>query len=274
MTPIEIYDGILVKREDLCFSTPAPPFSKCRGVVKYLTKLKLKGVKIVGYTETAISMAGWAVAWACKDLGLTAVIFDPQYENTPETLLYHRSKWKEFGAIVYPIPAGRAKVGWYQSKKLLERYYGRGAKLLPLGLPFKETIEETEKELLATLEQLRDEQIRSIVICIGSGTIAAGVYKGLCETKSTIFLYGIMCREGGAKNKQRTIERKAGVVNEGFFKPTSNLIIIDEGYEYTEKAKAEAPFPCNPFYDLKAWKYLIDNRYKIEEKILFWNIGS
>ena len=90
MTPIEVYNDIYVKRDDLCFEYPAPPFSKCRGLLMHLAKLKKQGYKYIGYTETSISMAGWGVAWACQELGLTAIIFDPQYKDTPEVLKYHR----------------------------------------------------------------------------------------------------------------------------------------------------------------------------------------
>jgi len=39
-TSVEEYDGIYVKREDLCAPEGAPPFSKIRGLVKHLEKLK------------------------------------------------------------------------------------------------------------------------------------------------------------------------------------------------------------------------------------------
>ena len=109
---------------------------------------------------------------------------------------------------------------------------------------------------------------------MGSGTVTAGIYRGLTQSHSSIHLYGIMCREGGAENRKRIIERKASVLNVGFFKPTSELTIIDPGYEYTDKVDFDCPFPCNPYYDLKAYKYLMENRAKFEGKTLFWNIGA
>ena len=62
-TPIKKYkvDGheIIVKREDLACLPPGPPFAKVRGLYPVLQKLKEKGVKIFGYMDTSISMAGW-----------------------------------------------------------------------------------------------------------------------------------------------------------------------------------------------------------------------
>jgi hypothetical protein len=36
----------------------------------------------------------------------------------------------------------------------------------------------------------------------------------------------------------------------------------------------DPPFPCNPYYDLKAWEWLMKNKGQLEEPILFWNIGQ
>ena len=54
---------------------------------------------------------------------------------------------------------------------------------------------------------------------------------------------------------------------------------IDEGYGYADAApkNAQAPFPCNKFYDLKAYHWL--STREPEELIgcgpvVFWNIGD
>ena len=41
-TPVEEYDGIYVKREDLCAPEGAPPFSKIRGLVKHSRKAETR----------------------------------------------------------------------------------------------------------------------------------------------------------------------------------------------------------------------------------------
>lgn len=58
-TPIEEYEGIHVKREDLSAPPGAPPFSKIRGLVRHLEKLKKQGFIGAAYVETSVSMAGW-----------------------------------------------------------------------------------------------------------------------------------------------------------------------------------------------------------------------
>jgi hypothetical protein len=54
------------------------------------------------------------------------------------------------------------------------------------------------------------------------------------------------------------------------------LRIVDEGYAYKDTAPrgVVAPFPCNPWYDLKAWHWLEQNTSRLEGPILFWNVGE
>ena len=52
------------------------------------------------------------------------------------------------------------------------------------------------------------------------------------------------------------------------------LIIIDEKYLYKDKVNENIPFPCNSFYDAKAWKWLKENIKDMNRDFLFWNIGG
>jgi len=267
-TPVEIYKigdiDVLVKREDMAIKYPAPPFSKVRGLISNLNKLKIKGFKIIGYTETSVSMAGWGVAWACKELGLKAIIFDPQYKKTPSLLKYHRKQWKKFDAELIPIKAGRAKVNWYISKKILQKYLD--SILLPLGLPFEETVLETKIQAEKCLDKYKP---KSIVVNVGSGTICSGIIQAANYAK----VYGIMGRTGDIIKKKKFIQQKSGFILNGLLK-NRELILEDPGWKYAERSIIKCPFSCHPYYDLKAWEWLIKNIKKLERPILFWNIGK
>lgn len=272
-TPIEKYGKIFVKREDLCFTEPAPPFSKCRGIIVHLQKLKDSGITTVGYVETSISMAGWGVVWACELIGLKAVIFDPRYKETPETLIYHRQQWAKFPCTIIPVPAGMAKVNWYIAKKILAEQYGKTSILLPLGLPFKETINATAEEFSTCLDFIRKEKIETVVCCVGSGTIIAGILKGLNKVGWATSLIGVMTRTGNVEQKEAAIYKKAGIVYGGFFSTPTVFSLHDPGWEYTQESKFTAPFPCHKYYDLKAYQWLVEHRSHLYNNILFWNIG-
>lgn len=267
-TPIGKYGEIYVKREDLASPPPGPPFAKVRGLYKRLLILRSTGVEVVGYTETSISMAGWGVAHYAQKLGMTAVIFDPIYKKTPETLRFHRERWAEFSAVVVPIPAGMAKVNYYKSRKILRELYGPKAVMLPLGLPFWETIDAVASEFLLS----GAFRFPTIVTCVGSGTMAAGILSGMVKAKAQTNLIGILCRPSKRiEDKRVSLLQGSGALFCGMAK---NLKLLDLGYQYTDAVDFYSPFPCNPYYDKKAWKWVVENSADLEKPILFWNIGA
>ena len=53
------------------------------------------------------------------------------------------------------------------------------------------------------------------------------------------------------------------------------LKLVDDGYAYKDKVGTDdIPFPCNEYYDAKAWRWLLSNIGMLEQPIVFWNIGS
>jgi hypothetical protein len=266
-SPIETYPHWDVKREDLCavHEPNAPPFSKIRGVVPHLEKLYRCGIRFVGYVETSISMAGWGICWAASVVSkdLRVVLFDPQYKKTHGLLAFHRKQWAKFSNVeIVPIKAGMAKVNYYICRKKLLEKYGSKAVLLPLGLPVDESIEGTKKEAVECVNKYA-----TVVVAVGSGTIAAGIVRaGVPRIK----VVGVMCRTGNKEKKKREIINRARELG----CPLAQLELVDPGYQYTEAAHIKCPFPSHPFYDKKAFKWMVENIEKLENPVLFWNIGS
>jgi len=284
-THIEKHNGVFVKREDLAVDDPAaPPFSKMRGVYAHLSRLKEEGVKTVGYAESAISMAGWGLAWAAQKLGLHAVIFCPVYKcEHPflEVLYKHRRHWERCGAQIVPMPAGRTKIIYYQGRKWMEEHYPKNSEMLPIGMSFPETVDATAAEYIWTLKEYK-LQPKNVVLCVGSGTIAAGVARGIAESNLKTNLWGILTRDGSVPEKLRYMEKLAGfpLSSEGMLGTFSSasVTLLSSGFEYTQKSKIVVPFPCNPYYDAKAWEWLVSKKSTYEEfnrkQTLFWNIGA
>ena len=54
----------------------------------------------------------------------------------------------------------------------------------------------------------------------------------------------------------------------------SSLDLIDEGYAYADRVDTPVSFPCNPYYDRKAWKWIMENRDSLVGEIVMWNIGE
>ena len=57
---------------------------------------------------------------------------------------------------------------------------------------------------------------------------------------------------------------------------SSNQIeIVKSEFEFDDMMMwYETPFPCNEFWDKKAWYWLENNISKFDGKILFWNLGG
>lgn len=281
-TPVETHQGFLVKREDQAVSiADAPPFSKMRGVLAHLTKLRAQGTKTVGYAESAISMAGWGLAWAAKKLGLHAVIFAPVYKGELpylDVLRKHYTHWERLGAQIVPMPAGRTKIIYYQGRSWLEKHYPENSVMLPIGMSFPESVDATAIEYAWTLKKYKLRP-KHVVACVGSGTIAAGLVRGMAESNAGATLWGILTRDGSVAGKLRYMENLVGFplspggIFSALYRVSAEL--TSSGYEYTQNSKIDVPFPCNPYYDAKAWEWLMANRTLFNgEQTLFWNIGA
>lgn len=277
-TPVIAYSNggqerVFVKREDLSCPSPGPPFAKVRGLLPVLEDLKQRGVTTVGYMETAISMAGWGISYFCQKLGMKAVIFMPQYKNgLRHNQLFQLGQWRKFGAEVLELEKpNRLQINFYRARKqLIEKY--PGAIMLPQGLPFVQTVHEV-CEQLKNID--RDILRGSIVCCIGSGTMMAGVLKGCAEAEVSPDCYGILVSIKGTGLMRKKVLKMASLKDRSFFnRLTVKFSVIDYGYEYTQRENCESPFPCNPYYDKKAWKWLLDNKKSLKKPVLFWNIGA
>lgn len=276
-TPIKKYQikgkQVWVKREDLACFPPGPPFAKVRGLLPILEELKERGIKTVGYMETDISMAGWGVSYFCQQLNMKAVIFMPAYkEGKRHNQEFQLRKWKEFGAEILPLERpNRLQINFYRARKIfLEKY--KDAVMLPQGLPFEQTIQQ----ICGQVKLVPPKQLNgSIVSCLGSGTMAAGILRGCSAMNKWPDYYGILVSPKSAVGMRKRILKMAnlsGGLLGGVL--TAKFSVIDYGYEYTVPENCQCPFPCNSYYDKKAWKWLLDHIDTLKKPILFWNIGA
>lgn len=271
-TPIEMHEingrTLYVKREDLCTPSPGPPFSKVRGLWPHMVSLQNKGIQVVGYVESSVSMAGWGIAWIAKELGMKCVIYNPVYKKSHPLLKLHRKKWKEFSADIRNIKAGMVRVNYNICRKKFKEEFPTDSRMLDLGIPLKETIEETAFIWKNTMKALPCRPTHTI-INVGSGTILSGIIRGWRIGDGD--LIGVLGRMDNIERKWSRIIKKSGVGIGGLLGPTVRLFC--SGYEYAERSRIKCPFPCHPYYDLKAWEWLVYNIEKLDGVILFWNIG-
>jgi len=276
-TPIETYTlkrgkheyKIHVKREDLFAQDPAPHVAKLRGLNLWVKKQSEKGVKCIGALDTrGISKSAWGLACCCQGTDIKPLAFYPQLK-VDSGLHINQQKAKDLGAEIIPLSAGRYKILYSRAKKIVE---GRGGIMLPEGIKLRETVSEVAKTVGMVPKELLTG---SIVICSGTGTITAGLIKGLIQNNAEIDkLYVVSC--GMSINKQ-LIEIKKLLVDDDFLpieKIPEYVQFIPPRYNYYEPCEISVPFPCSTFYDKKAWQFMSDYIYGLKAPLIFWNIGD
>lgn len=259
----KVLKTVWVKREDLCSPPPGPPFAKMRGVFDHV---QAQEARVIGVLDTAHSQGGWAVAYACSLLGKRCINFYPvrKAEQSLPVRPYQINA-RRLGADLHPLPAGRSAILYHTAKACTRE---AGGYMMPNALKLPETVQSVAAEVLRT----NVAPFRAVVVSASSGTIAAGVYKGLAESRLKDFptLYVHMGYSRSEDAVRTYIEQMSG-----YEASESHLKVIDEGYAYADEVRTPSPcpFPSNPFYDAKAWSWLYRKRDELPGPVLFWNIG-
>lgn len=253
-TPIEDYAeeyGLWVKREDKACPPPGPPFSKTRGVY---ARIASRPERVIGALDTYHSQAGHAVARACQVLGKQCLNFYPEFKHEPGPREPQR-RAEALGAELIGLPAGRSAVLFHAARKVTE---ARGGYMMPNALKLEESVVETAKECPDS------PRFETVIVPASSGTIAAGVIRGM----GSLPLYVVHLGYSRSHDEVRRYLREASGVE-------ATVELIDEGYAYKDQAKPgpTPPWPCNPYYDLKAFRWwLREGRDRFGEALM-WNIG-
>jgi hypothetical protein len=260
-TPIERYRvvqrPVFVKRDDLYASPPCPPLGKLRGARVLLKKLFADGVRLVGCWDTRISALGQGVAACCRELpGMKALVSYPALKGglVPEPLLIAR----RLGAEILPVRAGRITISFAESRQIVE---SRGGVMLPFGLECSEAVKAVTSEAARVPKKFTEGG--SVLVCSGSGVTLAGLVLGLRGHPSAF--HAISSGRSPA-NILRCVARYGA--------PTKHIIVHPASVPYNEAIQWYCPFPSHPHYDLKAWRFLVENIKQMTKPIFFWNIGA
>lgn len=253
---------IHVKREDLCIAGPS--FSKLRGVAAHL---RARPETTIGVLDTFHSKAGWGVSFLCdpnnpESLKKQVVVYYPVYK---EDMIIRGNQLaaKKCGATIVGLTAGRSCILYHRAKKDLEKYHN--SYMLPNALKCPESVNETAAEVLTMDSKYFDSKFHWVV-SVSSGTIAAGVLKGLVQRQAKVNLI-LHC---GYSRPEKALLDYVIKMAGGFGKVL--LSVVDEGYNYKDGINFHCPFPCNIYYDRKAWRWVTKQPEHIN--FLFWNVGA
>lgn len=262
-TPIEKYNGVYVKRDDLCCNDPG--LAKIRGIWKFVSSRP--SFQTFGVLDGRHSKNGWALARVCIELGKSSVVFWPKrVSDSEEDEGPTRENARRLGARVEAIPAGRSAVVFSQAKKLLPEV-DKNSIMLPNAVKIRETVDAHIQEIQSCERDMRKIGFKSVVVPVGTGTIFSGVLSGLFRLGLVAQAYGIL---GYSQNEVRL----RNYLSKFTSFPQESIHLIDSGFAYGKSTGAPAPFPACEYYEAVAWNWLLNNQDQLPKPILFWNSGD
>jgi len=244
LTPIEKHGKVWVKREDK-YNVYGANGAKARSCFYLVNKAKEMGYKTITTAGSRKSPQINIVAQICKHLGLAFVAHCPQGELGSELLAAQKA-----GAHIVQHKAGYNSVIVARAKSYAEE---NNAFEVPFGMMCREAVSQTFYQVT----QL-PEEIKRIVIPVGSGMNLCGLLHGLKQANNPIKVLGIVV---GA-NPTKSLEK---------FAPSdwrNRVQLINAGVDYHTEIKDNVyrGILLDPIYEAKCIKFL-------KPYDLFWTIG-
>ena len=260
-TPVETYNikgkSVLVKRDDLMGDGDHPPWGKLtalRNTVKNINPTKpLIHLSVYG------SWSGWALSEVTKELGYEFIMAYPDSTRFPKHILDKVDN-------VHPIKPNMMNVMYNKVGQI-----ARGENYIRLPYAFDHaTYIETQRQ---RFKDVRDNyNFEHLVVASGSGVTCLGMmlehepWPSLFDTRNTRTFHTVcVSSEGSIKSKFMKHQ----------IQPSEQIEIVKSEFEFDDMMDwYETPFPCNEFWDKKAWYWLEQNIDKFKGEILFWNLGG
>lgn len=261
-TPIETYEleslRVSVKREDLYGVPPAPPLGKLRGLRSWLGDAQAKGAHLIGCWDTRVSMLGLGLAACCREFpGMRCIVSYPSGKRETVPPLVARAA--SLGAELFPVPAARINICFAVARRHVEKH---GGSMLPFGLECEQGVNAVACEAARVDVGLFSGG--TVILSCGSGVSLAGLLRGLRARPHR--LIGV--------SSGRSLQNICRCVRRYVREIPSYVELREADMPYATAVNYPCPFPANPYYDLKAWKYLVDHRAQLRSPLLFWNIGA
>lgn len=261
-TPIEKYDvggkSVYVKRDDLMGDGKTlPPWGKLSALRNVL--LNVKPTKPLIHLSVYGSWSGWALSEISKELGYEFIMAYPNSKKYPEYMIEKVEQSLPLRPNMMSILYN--KVGSIAREKDYVR--------LPYAFDHSVYI-ETQRERLKEVKKELD--FDHLVVSSGSGVSCLGLllehepWPSLFEPVNTRTFHTV-CVSGEDTIKKKFAKHQIHSSNQ--------IEIVKSEYAFDDMMEwYETPFPCNEFWDKKAWYWLENNISKFDGKILFWNLGG
>lgn len=109
------------------------------------------------------------------------------------------------------------------------------------------------------------------MVYTGTGTILSGILLGLRVLPT---IYGISACISNEKKASHIRSMTSLADWQRKYDIQACLTLVPEIMGYYEACDTEVPFPCSPYYDRKAWKWMLQNLDNLKDPVVFWDIGQ
>ena len=263
-SPIETFDGYLIKRDDMFSLGEIIKGGKVRQCLRIVyenldeIKSKYNGGLITGCGLP--SPQSTIVSAVSKYFGLKCIVVSPIYDNSKvDVNRINVSLSQKLGAKIYgvgnPNPSGykldvkklKDELGYYEIK---------------FGMNSESVIDTTSHQV----KNIPNELENLVVIC-GSGLNLLGILKGIVKYKKKVNnVYGITLSKFFDENKKLYYDN---LVDKEKYK--GQLHIIRSPYPYQRLKKTDIPF-LDWTYESKAYSFMTEN-ISPSTNTLFWVVG-
>ena len=271
LTPIEEYDGVLYKRDDLF--KPFPGEELNGGKVRQAINLIFHNLDLirkeyhnkVATTSQKDSPQGMIISRVAKAYNLGCFV---GYGNiSPKTLsenTFIKHIRENNGIVESIINQGFDNAINSRLKKLQEAGTGNNFFIIKFGIDVEKN--PIVVDCIADQVQNIPDNLDNLVIPTGSGITAGSILRGIQKYGKKIKKVYVVHISGEDRNKK--IKEIAGYV--------PYIYVQGTGYKYPQKVKAKITddFELDYIYEAKAYDWMNKNIDTRKEKTLFWCVGN
>ncbi len=264
--PVEVYNvkgrDVHVYRGDLHGDgVILPPWAKIGPIFNLLKKYVNPNIPLTHMSVDG-SWSGWTLAAFCHELD---ILF---YYSYPDSKKFNRKLLEDVldkypNTMLNPVKPNMLAIMYNSLRSQVKR---ENWQMLPYAFNHPYYINYVA-------DQVRElNGFDNLIASSGSGVTLSGLTLGFMDTDLKSFF-----NPNPTKKVWTTCVSSSDTIDKMLKKNGVHLPINirKSEYEFSNRMDGyEAPFPCNPFWDLKQWRWLEDNIDQLEGSILFWNLGG
>jgi hypothetical protein len=265
-TPLEEFrlkgQLVSVKRDDMMGDgVSLPPWGKMQAVLELLKKLN----KPLLHFSAAFSYSGWCLAALTRSLGIEFHVAIPE-KGVSEPVL---DIYRKLGIEAFPIKRSAPWIMRAWVKRIADE---RGYEMFRYGFDDEAYI----RSIADRIAPFRQE-FDMLVVSGGSGITPAALCSGWFRcavndpSDSSAHRSAVIVANSTDSTIQKAL-KKVGLKGDNRIR----VVLTEIPMNGPEIFDFQAPFPCNPFWDRHAWRWLTNNIHTIPEgtRVLFWNLGG